>query len=107
MSKRKFKVDKQIPEEEFLKLIPRRSVNLMETTGSGFTVTAHPQGPIVLNEMAGEIYELCSGKYRLSEILAFIRACKNNLPPEPFYTKQVIDLIKELRRRFLIYYADI
>lgn len=107
MSKKRFEVDNTIPDSELLNLIPRRSVNLMETTGSGFTVTTHPQGPIVLNEMAGEIYELCSGKYRLGEIIASIRERNNNLPPEPFYSKQALELIKDLRRRFLIYYSDI
>ncbi len=107
MSKKRFKADSQIPDEELLKLIPRRSVNLMETTGSGFTVTTHPQGPVILNEMAGEIYELCSGKYRLGEIIASIRARNNNLPPEPFYTEQVLELVKDMRRRYLIYYSDI
>jgi len=99
--------DKQFNEADLLELIPRRSVGLLDTTGTRFGVSAHPQGPVVFNDMAGKVYELCSGKYRLREIIDMLRVQNKNLPPEPFFTGQIIDLVKDMKKRYLLFYSDL
>jgi hypothetical protein len=51
--------------------------------------------------MAGKVYELCSGKYRLREIIALLREREENLPPEPYFSGQVFSLVKDMKKRYL------
>lgn len=99
--------DKDFSEADLLDLIPHRTGGILETTSARFAVTAHPQGPVIFNAMAGKVYELCSGKYRLREIIDMLRAQNKNLPPEPFFTNQIIDLVKDMKKRFLLFYSDL
>lgn len=98
--------DNKITDTELAELIPRRSGSL-SSIDQRFAVSAHPQGSIILNEMASKVYELCSGKYRLREIIALLRAGDNNLPPEPYFSEQVFSLVKDMRRRYLLFYSDL
>lgn len=97
----------RVSDAELAELIPRRSVGLLDTTAGRFAVFAHPQGPVILNAMAGKVYELCSGKYRLREIIAVLRAGSNNVPPEPYFSEQVISLVRDMKRRYLLYFSDL
>jgi len=95
-----------ISDTELMEIIPRRSTP-MASIDNKFAILAHPQGSIVFNDMAGTIFELCSGKYRLREIIKIIRDKDKNLPPEPYFSQQVVSLIKDMKKRYLLIYSDL
>lgn len=95
-----------ISDSELMEMIPRRSTTI-DSIDDKFAIFAHPQGIIILNDMAGKIYELCSGKYRLRDIIEIIRASDKNLPPEPYFSQQVVSLIKDMKKRYLLTYSDL
>ena len=106
IKKRQNLLNDNVTDKEFAEFIPRRS-GLLSSIDQRLTVLSHPQGSIIFNKMAGEIYELCSGKYRLREIIALLHKKKNNLPPEPYFSKQVFSLIRDLKKRYLLFYSDL
>ncbi|MBC8757358.1 radical SAM protein [Kordia sp. YSTF-M3] len=95
-----------ITDGELMQIIPRRSATI-GTIDNKFAIVAFPQGPIIFNDMAGKIYELCSGKYRLCDIIEIIRADDTNLPPEPYFSQQVVSVIKDMKKRYLLTYSDL
>ena len=95
-----------LSDDEFLDIIPRRTTSI-DTIDTSFAILAHPKGTIRFNDMAGKIFELCSGKYRLREIIQTIRENEQNLPPEPYFSRQVMDSIKDMHKRYLIAYSDL
>jgi anaerobic magnesium-protoporphyrin IX monomethyl ester cyclase len=104
--RRKHKPLSIISDTKLIDIIPRRST-AMTSIDRQLAVLAHPQGAIVFNDMAGKIYELCSGKYSIREIIHTIRSTDKNIPPEPYFSEQVLSLIKDLKKRYLLTYADL
>jgi len=56
--------------------------------------------------MAARIYELCSGKLTIEEIVEAVRKNNDVLPPVPIVTEQVIDILKQMEDRFMIVFGD-
>ena len=107
MRRRHNSLDNKINDNtEFAKLIPRRSGSLSVKNGR-LAIESHPQGEVIFNEIAGKIYELCSGKYRIIEIIGMLRDSHKNLPPEPYFSEQVFSIIKDLKRRYLLFFSDL
>ncbi|AXG71552.1 hopanoid C-3 methylase [Kordia sp. SMS9] len=100
------KIKEDISDSELLQIIPRRS-DTIGSLNNHFAVIAYPTGPVIFNDMAGKIYELCSGKYRLHEIIEILSANNKNVPPEPYFTEQVVAVIKDMKKRYLLTYSDL
>jgi hypothetical protein len=69
-------------------------------------IKAHPR-KIIFNDTSSKIYELCSGKLTVAEIISQLRQSVEMLPPEPFFTKQVVEVLKELDERMLVIFSSL
>ncbi len=105
-TRNKQKLKGTISDIELMNMIPIRTAS-MASIGNKFAILEHPQGTIILNDMAGKIFELCSGKYRLKEIIENIQSADKNIPQEPYFSKHVLSLIKDMKKRYLLIYSDL
>lgn len=91
---------------KILAMVPYRTVKLLEIEEGHLAVKAHPR-KIIFNEMSAKIYELCSGKLTVEEIIKVLRQTIEVLPPEPYLTEQVIEVLREMGVRFLVIFSDL
>ena len=95
-----------IEAEDIPNMVPRRTPPVIEVEKGRLAVKNHPR-KIIFNEMGEKIFELCSGKRTLREISEKLRMEMKNLPPDPFLTKQIIDLLADLDERLLVVFSDL
>lgn len=91
--------------QQLMKTVPYRTVNVLNSDSDLYKINNHPH-QVLLNDIAGKIYELCSGKVSVKEMVAILRTREENLPPEPYFTEQVIETLKMFEDQFLIVFAD-
>jgi anaerobic magnesium-protoporphyrin IX monomethyl ester cyclase len=96
----------EIKKNELLNMVPRRTIPVLDVEDDMIVVKSHPR-KVLFNEMAASIYELCSGKLTIKEIINALQQNIDFLPPEPFLFEQVVEILKELDDRFLVIFSDL
>jgi len=94
-----------IQQEQLLDKVPHRTAPILNVDNGNLSVN-HPR-EVIFNDLGGQIYELCSGKLNNREIISELRTKNHVLPPDPYFTDQVFEVMQALDDRFLLVFSDL
>lgn len=95
-----------MPVRQVLELVAHRTARVLDVEAGHLAVKSHPR-QVIFNDMAERIYELCSGKLNIAQIISIIKKEADIVPDEPYFTKQVLDILKQLDEKLLVVFSDL
>ncbi len=95
-----------IPHGNIFDMIPYRTNRIIDVDAALMGVKFLPRS-IVFNDMSSRIYELCSGKLTVRDIIKRLRDKIEPLPPEPYLSDQVFRVLQDMDDCFLVVFSDL
>jgi hypothetical protein len=106
LNRKGYRSIRAIEKTDLLSMVPYRTARVLDVEDDQIAVKSHPR-KILFNEMATKIYEFCSGKQTVEEIIRLLRQGLDTTPPEPFLTEQVIAVLRKMDDQFLVVFSDL